>query len=41
MVERKYNSRMDDFDFINLGFSGNAKGEQNMADYIAGLDMNT
>ena len=32
-------SRWLDFDFINLGFSGNAKGEQNMADYIAGLDM--
>ena len=27
------------FDFINLGFSGNAKGEDIMADYIAGLDM--
>ena len=32
-------SRWYDFDFINLGFSGNAKGEQTMADYIAGLDM--
>lgn len=32
-------SRWFDFDFINLGFSGNAKGEQNMSDYIAGLDM--
>lgn len=28
-----------DFDFINLGFSGNGKGEQTMVDYIAGLDM--
>ena len=26
-------------DYVNLGFSGNAKGEQTMADYIAGLDM--
>lgn len=26
-------------DFINLGFSGNAKGEPLMAEYIAGLDM--
>ncbi len=28
-----------DADFINLGFSGNARGEQVMAEYIAGLDM--
>ena len=28
-----------DFDYINLGFSGNAKGEQAMADYIASLSM--
>ena len=28
-----------DSDFINLGFSGNAKGELYMAEYIAGLDM--
>lgn len=28
-----------DFDYINLGFSGSAKGEQVIADYIAGLDM--
>lgn len=26
-------------DYVNLGFSGNAKGEQTVADYIAGLDM--
>lgn len=26
-------------DFINLGFSGNAKGESAMAEYIAGLSM--
>ncbi len=32
-------SRELDTDYINLGFSGNAKGEQAMADYIAGLDM--
>lgn len=30
-------SRKFHFDFINLGFSGSAKGEQIMADYIAGL----
>ena len=28
-----------DADYINLGFSGNAKGETVMAKYIAGLDM--
>lgn len=28
-----------DTDFINLGFSGNAKGEQEMTDYIKKLDM--
>ncbi len=32
-------SRRFDFDYINLGFSGSARGEQVMADYIAGLDM--
>ena len=26
-------------DYINLGFSGNAKGEDTMMEYIAGLDM--
>ncbi len=26
-------------DYINLGFSGSAKGEDNIGDYIAGLDM--
>ncbi len=31
-------SRRFDCDFINLGFSGNAKGEQEMAEYIASLD---
>lgn len=28
-----------DSDFINLGFSGSAKGEKLMAEYIAGLDL--
>jgi len=32
-------SRWLDFDFVNLGMSGSAKGEPEMADYIAGLDM--
>lgn len=32
-------SRKFDCNYINLGFSGNARGEQVMADYIAGLDM--
>ena len=32
-------TRMLGCDHINLGFSGNAKGEQAMARYIAGLDM--
>lgn len=32
-------SRQFDFDYINLGFSGNAKGEQEIADYIKGLNM--
>lgn len=32
-------SRRFDWDYINLGFSGNAKGEPEMAEYIAGLDM--
>lgn len=32
-------SRMLDANVINLGFSGNCKGEPEMADYIAGLDM--
>lgn len=31
-------SRLLDTDIINLGFSGNAKGEQNMAKYISSLD---
>jgi len=32
-------SRQFDCDYINLGFSGNAKGEDEMAEYIKGLDM--
>lgn len=32
-------SRALDCDYINLGFSGSAKGEQIMARYIAGLEM--
>lgn len=31
-------ARMLDSDFINLGFSGNCKGEQAMAEYISGID---
>lgn len=32
-------SRQLDCDYINLGFSGNCKGEQAIADYISGLKM--
>lgn len=32
-------SRRFDCDFINLGFSGNARGEDEIAHYINGLDM--
>ena len=32
-------SRALDIDYINLGFSGNAKGETTMAEYIANLEM--
>ncbi len=32
-------SRELDCDFINLGFSGQAKGEKEIAEYISGLDM--
>ncbi len=32
-------SRRLNIDHLNLGFSGNAKGEDSMADYIAGLRM--
>ncbi len=32
-------SRALDFDYINLGFSGNARGEKTITDYIAALPM--
>lgn len=32
-------SRKFDFDYINLGFAGSAKGEESMGDYIRDLDM--
>ncbi len=32
-------SRHLDVDYYNLGFSGNAKGDLNMAEFIAGVDM--
>ncbi len=32
-------SRMLDCDYINLGFSGNAKGEEKIVDYMSGLNM--
>lgn len=32
-------SRRLGFDYVNLGFGGSAKGEENMAEYIASLDM--
>ncbi len=32
-------SRRFNMDYVNLGFSGNAKGEDAMCDYIAGLKM--
>lgn len=32
-------SRKLDCDYINLGFSGNARGEAEIAEYIAGLEM--
>lgn len=32
-------SRKLDFDYVNLGFSGSGKGEKEIAEYIAGLDM--
>ena len=34
MIARRFNC-----DHINLGFSGNGKGEKEIAEYIAGLDM--
>ena len=32
-------SRRFDYNYLNLGFSGNAKAEQEIEDYIKGLDM--
>ena len=32
-------SRMLDCDFLNLGFSGSARGEESIADYMASLEM--
>ncbi len=32
-------SQVSNFDHVNLGFSGSAKGEARMAEYIASLDM--
>lgn len=32
-------SRRFDCDYINLGFSGNAKGEDEITDYLKGMDM--
>lgn len=32
-------ARRLDTDYVNLGFSGSARGEQEIVDYIAGLDM--
>ena len=32
-------SRMYDVNYINLGFSGSCRGEEQMAEYIAGLEM--
>ncbi len=34
IISRRYNA-----DFINLGFSGSARGEKEIADYIASLEM--
>ena len=39
MIYQAIISRALDCDYINLGFSGNAKGEQEMTDYIKELDM--
>ncbi len=36
MISRKFN-----YDFINLGFSGNAKAEDVMIDYVKNLEMST
>jgi len=38
-IYQNHLSRWFDVDYINLGFSGSAKGEPAIRDYIAGLDM--
>ena len=38
-IYQQYVSRRFDCDFVNLGFSGNAKAEVEIAEYIASLDM--
>lgn len=38
-IYQNFLARMLNVDYINLGFSGNGKGEQTMADYIAELPM--
>ena len=39
MLYQNIVSRRFNYDYINLGFSGNAKGEQEISDYIKNLDM--
>lgn len=39
MIYQNIISRRFNYDYINLGFSGNARGEQEMSDYIKNLDM--
>lgn len=39
MMYQEKLSRRFDFDYVNLGFSGSAKGEDTMAEYLASLDM--
>lgn len=36
---QSYIARRFDWDYINLGFSGSAKAEEEMVEYICGLDM--
>ena len=38
-VHSAHLSRWTDSNYVNLGFSGSAKGEETMAEYIASLDM--
>ena len=39
LIHSAHLSRWLDANILNLGFSGSAKGERKMAEYIAGLDM--